>query len=130
MQKHEELRAAVEAEKAEDAKKELEALKNNPDFKEVPQAVADAFAKIGITVRVNMGNISLRVSKYKSESFKPFSRWFFQDKAGKYGKLYNAKEVLKARYGAKYFKDEGDFRGSWWHIPSTTDLSKVFDIVS
>jgi len=128
--KQEELRAAVAAEQAVEDQKNLEALKASPDYKEILPEIADAFGKIGITVRTNPGDISLRVSKYKSEAYKPYSRWFFQDKSGIGGKLYTAKEVLKARYGAKYFKDEGDFRGSWWHVPSSTDLKDIFNIVS
>jgi hypothetical protein len=126
----EELRAAKTAESAAAELKELEALKLSPDYKEVTDDVKSAFMKIGITVLTNPGNISLSGSKYKSENYKPYARWFFQDKNGIGGKLYASKEVLKSRYSAKYFKDEGNFRGSWWHVSSDSDLKAIFNLIS
>lgn len=120
----------INQEKALAEQRENEALKANPNFKEVSASIKEAFKKIGITVEVNPGNLQYRVSKYKSETAKPFSRWLFQDSAGMSGRLYKTKEILKARYGAKFFKDEGKFTGAWWHLPSTYSLDDIFKLLS
>ena len=128
--KRDEFAEKVRAEEAEEERQANEALKAAPNYKEIPEAIAASFKKIGITVRVNPGNLNYRVSKYKSETAKPFSRWLFQDSAGVSGVLYKTKEILKARYGAKFFKDEGQFSGAWWHLPSNYSLDEIYKLLS
>jgi len=61
----------------------------------------------------------------------PFARWFFQDRNGKSGVLYRTKDILKARYGAQFFLDAGEaFEGAWWHVPSSTDLKAIYELIA
>lgn len=43
---------------------------------------------------------------------------------------YRAKELLKSRFGAKFFQDSGEFKGAWWHIPSSVDLTELYNLLS
>jgi len=116
--------ARAEQEEAELAKQE--ALKADPNYKEVPENIVEAFRKIGMIVKINTGN--LVVSR---KTFAPFSRLLIQDTKGWNGNLRARKETLKARYDAKYFSDEpGEFKGSWWHVPSTVNLEDLYEILS
>ncbi len=111
---------------------EIEALKSDPNFKEVPEAVRNAFDQIGIIVKTNMEQVVIPGFKGKGGTpVAPFSKWFIQDKYGKSGKLFRVKEILKARYGASFFQDAGgDFDGAWWHVAITIDLADVYKIMA
>ncbi len=111
---------------------EIEALKSDPNFKEVPEAVRNAFDQIGIIVKTNMEQVVIPGFKGKGGTpAAPFSKWFIQDKYGKSGKLFRVKEILKARYGASFFQDAGgDFDGAWWHVAVTVDLAEVYKIMA
>lgn len=118
--------------KAELAKAANEALKSDPKYKEVPGELKNDFAKLGITVKTNTTNLSLPGFKgRKGVILEPFAEWFFQDKNGKSGVLFRTKDILKARYGAKFFSDAGGaFEGAWWHMPSTVDLKSIYELVA
>ena len=124
------LKIKEEKDAAESAR--LQSLKSDPNFKEVPAQVRNAFEQIGITVKTNTTDIVIPGFKGRGgTSTAPFSKWFFQDRDGKNGALYRVKDILKARYGAAFFQDAGgDFNGAWWHIPSTTDLAKVYELMA
>lgn len=108
-----------------------EELKNDPRYKEVPEQIQRAFDQMGITVKTNMADMAIPGFKGRSTPADAFSRWFFQDKDGKNGKLYKVKEIIKARYGAQFFQDAGgDFNGAWWHVPVTTDLTELYKLMA
>jgi archaellum component FlaC len=124
--------AKVDELKREEELKELEAIKNHPDFKEVPGPVKEAFSKLGITVKTNMTNMVIPGFRgRRGTAVEPFKKWYIQDENGKSGVLFRTKDILKARYGAKFFSDADDnFRGAWWHIPVTTDLQEVYELLA
>ncbi|MCP4754926.1 MAG: hypothetical protein GY866_28960, partial [Proteobacteria bacterium] len=110
---------------AEAERRELEELRNDPNFKEVPDRVANAFENIDMVAKVNMETI--RVYKRQRERF---SLWLIQanDPAG--GLLKRYKEDLKRKWGAMYYKGEGKYRGSWWAIPTRYGLDEVYEFLS
>lgn len=127
-------RAAVAKEMAaEEEKAKLEAVRNHPDFKEIPEATKDAFDRIGIMVKVNTGDVVLPGFKGRGgDRAGAFSKWFFQDSDGKSGRLYRMKEQLKGQFGAKFAsKIGGEFGdGAWWHVESSKDLAKIYELLS
>ena len=127
-----ELSAAISVKRAEMEKAEQDAVKNDPRFKEIPAEISDGFAKIGITVKTNMAKMTIPGFKGgRGTPVEPFEKWFFQDKSGKNGRLFRTKDILKARYNAKFLTDAGDsFAGAWWHVPSTVDLKAVYDLIA
>lgn len=124
--------AALSEVRAEEEKAKLEAIKNHPDCKEVPEQIRTAFDRIGITVKVNTGDIILPGFKRSAGTrIAAFSRWFLQSQDAGGGKLRTMKEQVKGQFKAEYFKDAGgEFYGSWWHMDSKIDLSRVFDLLS
>jgi hypothetical protein len=126
-----EYRDKISEEKAAAESKRLEGIKNDPNYKEVPEEVKKAFDDLGITVKSNMGELILPAFKGRSERIDPFNRWFFQDRAGFSGKIYKIKDILKIRYKAQFFKDAGGaFNGAWWHVPSDVDLSEIYKLIA
>lgn len=126
------LERAIQVKKEEKERAAQEALKADPRFKEIPQEVREAFAKLGITVKTNMTSMALPGFKGRRGAvLEPFARWFFQDRNGKSGVLYRTKDILKARYGAQFFSDAGEaFEGAWWHVPSSTDLKAIYELIA
>jgi hypothetical protein len=124
--------AAVTTQNAEKERAANESLKSDPRFKEVPKEVAEAFIKIGITVKTNTTSMALPGFKGRRGTvLEPFARWFIQDANGKGGVLFRIKDILKARYGAQFFSDAGEaFKGAWWHVPSSTDLKAIYELLS
>lgn len=135
-----EARSAIEAEiskarediRAEEEKAKLEAVKNHPDYKEIPENIKQAFDRIGITVKVNTGDIVLPGFKGRGgERLPAFSRWFMQDSNGKSGSLYRMKDQIKGQFAAKYFADAGgEFNGSWWYVDAKTELSRIYELLA
>ena len=126
------LEKEVSVKKSEQERAAQEVLKSDPRFKEVPQDIADAFAKVGITVKTNLTGMSLPGFKGRRGAvLEPFAKWFFQDRNGKSGVLFRTKDILKARYGAQFFSDAGEaFGGAWWHVPSSTDLKAIYELIA
>jgi hypothetical protein len=126
------LERAIQVKKEEKERSAQEALKADPRFKDVPQEAREAFAKLGITVKTNMTGMALPGFKGRRGAvLEPFARWFFQDRNGKSGVLYRTKDILKARYGAQFFSDAGEaFEGAWWHVPSSTDLKAIYELIA
>jgi len=118
-------------EKAEADRKAAEAIKQHPNYKEIPEEVKNAFAQLGITVKINSRDVTLQ-GKYKNIAVAAFSKWFFLDRNAKQGVLYRTKEILKARYGAQFFAGSaGELsNGAYWYIDSKTDLKDIFAIMS
>jgi len=115
----------------EEKRKAFEDLKKDPNYKEVPANVADAFQNLGVTVKTNMTNMVAPGFKgRRGTQYEPFARWFLQDVHAKSGKLFRAKDILKTRYRASFFKNADDnFQGAWWHIPSSVDLKEVYELL-
>lgn len=120
-----------EREAAEAAELEAqEALKADPRFKDVPAEVAAKLAELGITVRPNVKETSLPGFKgRKGATYEPFSRWFLQDKNAKMGVLFRMKDILKARHGAQFTSEWGEFGGAWWHMPSSVNLEELHELL-
>lgn len=128
------LEDASRREKEEREEKERivnESLKEDPNYKEIPNALVEAFAEIGITVRVNLKEASLAGFKgRRMATYAPFSRWWLQDKNGKMGVLYTMKEILKNRYNAQFSSEWNEHSGAWWHVPSTVKLEELHDLLA
>jgi len=126
------LRGKVRQIEKEEERAKLEAIKDHPDYKEVPERIREAFNQMGITIKTNMTHAVLPGGKrFKDTTVEPFSRWFFQDEHGKSGVLFRVKDILKSRYGAKFFSSySGDFQGAWWHVDSKEDLEDIYELMS
>jgi len=123
---------AYKAQKADKERAADEALKKDPRYREVPKEIEAAFLRLGITVKTNKTNMSIPGFKGRAGTgHEPFSKWFFQDRAGKYGMLYKVKEIIKARFGAKFFSGAGgEFIGAWWYVSITTDLKEIYELMA
>ena len=129
--KRAELAALEQERRREEERRALEALKSHPDYKEVPADLAAKFEELGLTVRVNTTDISLRYRNYRAQHFAAFSRYFVHDKAGIGGPLNRVKDILKARYDAKFTKDWSESPGTaWWHVPATVDLNEIYNLIA
>lgn len=108
-----------------------EALKADPNYKEVPANVAAQFRDIDMTVRTNVKEF--RDAGFRGRggtTYAPFSRWFIQDSNGVGGRLYKMKDILKARYSAKFTKDWPEFSGAWWHVASDLKLEDIYNLLT
>lgn len=93
------------------------------------EAVAELSDTSGIIVRLNAAQVRSR----KGINFAAGGCFGLQDPKGKEGALYRAKDELKSTYGAKFFngwKDDSEFPGSWWLIPSKYDQEEVLKVVA
>lgn len=126
------LKQKVQQIEKEEKEAELKAIKEHPDYKEVPDRIKEAFGQMGITVKTNITQAVLPGRGRRGDtSVEPFSKWFLQDKHGKAGVLFRVKDILKARYNAKFFSSySGDFQGAWWHVESKEDLEDIYDLMS
>lgn len=121
----------AEAAKRQAADAELEELKQNPAFKALPEEVKKGFSDIGITARYNYKDVSIpRNGRYRARTLPAFQHFFLQDRNGKAGKLFAAKDILKNRFGAKFCTAEGDWDGSWWYFPASVDVAEVYEIIA
>lgn len=128
---HDTLYKLLQEERAAAERAAQEALKADPNYKEVPAAVAAQFRDIGMTVRTNAKEF--RDSGFRGRggtTYAPFSRWFIQDSNGVGGRLYKMKDILKARYSAKFTKDWSEFSGAWWHIASDLKLEDIYNLLA
>ena len=124
-----ELEKTIADEQAEAERRKAEALKAHPDYKEIPSEIAEKFEKIGITVKVNTKEFGSKDGRRYVEHA-PFSRYLFHDANGIGGILYRTKEIIKARYSAKFIKEWNEFGGAWWHMSSTYDLEDIYSIMA
>jgi effector-binding domain-containing protein len=117
--------------KLQEEAKAKEALKANPNYKEISPEVEAAFKKLGLTVKYNTESITLPGFKGRAGiGCEPFERLFIQDSVYK-GPLYKCKDILKARHQAKFFKDAGyGFNGAWWHVSSNVDISEIYKLIA
>ncbi len=122
---------AADVEKRLAAEAELDELKKNPAFKSLPNEVAKGFEEIGITARYNYKDVTIpRNGRYRAFTLNAFQFFMLQDKNGKAGKLFAAKDILKNRFNAKFCVGEGDWSGSWWYLPASVDVKEVFEIIN
>ncbi len=126
------LHEKVRIEKEEAERIAQEALRSNPNYKEIPADIAEAFKKIGLTVKYNTARIALAGFRgRRGDVFGPFERLFLQDDRGKNGTLYRMKDILKARYRAQFSSDPCDgFRGAWWHVPASVDVKELYRLLA
>jgi hypothetical protein len=113
-----------ELEAADKAKAEKEAEKRkNPGFKEVPVEWVKKFSDINLDVWINDDDIGHDVPA--------FSFIFLKDRLSRGGKLYPAKDILKARYKAKFFGDRyvPSRYMTTWRVPANTPIDALFEII-
>ena len=126
-----ELAALGQERRREEEKRALEALKSHPDYKEIPADVVEKFERLGLKIRINAADISLKYRNYRAQSFAAFSRYFINDRAGIGGPLNKVKDILKARYDAKFTKGWSEYPGmAWWHMPTTVDLNEIYNLIA
>ena len=128
----EDIRAKEAQAKAEAERAALEAIRNDPNFKEVPEQVKAAFLALGITVKTNNTNVVIPGYKGRpGKSHAPFTSWFFQDRNGFNGVLRRVSPMMKTRWSAQFFSETGgDFNGAWWYVPISTDLAEVYKLMA
>ncbi|WP_147200811.1 SNF2-related protein [Pantoea sp. CCBC3-3-1] len=83
----------------------------------------------GIEVRINTSNVRNK----RGINFSAGGCFGLRDPKGKEGALFRAKDELKDKYGAKFlnsWKDNSEFPGSWWLIPSKYDQEEVLKVVA
>ena len=121
---------------AEQKRIEQEELRKRPDYREVPEEIAAAFEKMGITLKYNYKTFTTPRRKkgnrwYGGDTYQALSRLWIYDENAKGGKLYSSRAKLKSSFGAKYAADpHPDFPGSWWHVPASTDLQTLYEVIS
>jgi hypothetical protein len=114
----------VKKRQAEAELKAQEALKNHPDYKEVPAGVVARLKEKGITAVYNTEPV------YMKRNWPAFSALFLQDANGKSGLLYATKETLKSVFGAQFVDTPSHkMRGAWWYIPSDRDINKIMAVI-
>lgn len=112
-------------------KERINALRERDDFKEVPASIEKAFSAIGITARYNTDDVVIEPKgRRRAYTLPTLQHFFLQDVNGKNGKLFAAKDILKARFGAKYMVGTGTYAGSWWYFPASVDVQAVYEIIS
>lgn len=128
--KRQEIRAKAEAIALAKRQSEEAKLREHPDFKEVPEALAKRFAELGLTVRYNTKPATL--GGRKQVEYAAFARLFLKDSAGFGGRLYTAKEILKSRFKATFTKEwsEGGYGSAWWHVPATIDPRELYELLA
>lgn len=125
------LQDKIKEEKAEAERLKMEALRNDPNYKEVSAEMKEKFNKLGITVKTNTQECYLPGFKgRRGTTYDPFERWFLQDENAKMGKLYKMREIMKSRYRAMFTSEWPEFHGAWWHMPSSVDLNELYDLLS
>lgn len=130
-----EMRKYVGILEAEKAKAADDAVKNHPDYKEIGIDLLSAFDQLGVTIKYNSSNIEPVKRKVRgrwrsSPAFRAFSAVFMEDKNGKNGVLFENKEELKSRFGAKFGANIIDGMEAVWYIPSHYDLMDLFEVLS
>ncbi|KJV08084.1 hypothetical protein [Methylocucumis oryzae] len=107
-------------------KDEEEQVKSDPNYKEIPVAIADKLKSIGITAKYNAQSV------YAGRSHRSaFTMLFLQDSNGKNGLLFKAKEDLKTYFGAQFGTDIGaGLMGAWWFITADKDINKVLSTIT
>ena len=119
--------------KIEDEKAKIEATRNDPNFKEIPADLAEAFKKIGVDAFYNTEEVAT-AGKYGSKTWPAFSMIFLKDRAGKNGRVYPVKEILKARFKATFcssvVRGAAKYGDCTWVVPATNSPKEVFDLVN
>ena len=119
--------------KIEDEKAKIEATRNDPNFKEIPADLAEAFKKIGVDAFYNTEEVAT-AGKYGSKTWAPFSMIFLKDRAGKNGRVYPVKEILKARFKATFcssvVRGAAKYGDCTWVIPASTKPQQIYDVLS
>ena len=118
--------------KAERIRQTEEDLRNDPDFKEVPGHISEAFKRLGLAVRYNSAELTIagRGRYRRSKTLSKFGYLFLQDDYGKSGTLFRNKELLKSQYGAQFCCDQEGFSGAWWYVPAHVDLQRLYELLS
>ena len=106
-----------------------EALRNHPDFKEVPSDMRDKFRALGIDILYNTTDTTLSF-RNRAQTIPAFSRLFMYDSRGMGGSLYRMKEILKSRYGAQFTKAWSEHGGAWWHVQASVNLNDLYELLA
>lgn len=119
--------------RAQEERMAAEAVKSHPDFKEVPQALHDAFQAIGIDAFYNTEDVETG-GKYGGKKWPAFSMLFLKDRKGKNGRIFAVKEMLKGRFRATFCSDvrvgAAKYGDCTWVIPATNSPQDVFDLLN
>ena len=120
--------------KADEELAKDDAIRNDPNFKEIPGDVAAKFAAIGIEVSYNKVAVVTEGFKgRKGTSIPAFSRLWMKDRSGKNGRLFAMKEMLKGRFGASWCSSitvgPASLGGSWT-VPATSSIDDVYSLLA
>jgi hypothetical protein len=120
---------------AEEERKKNEALKSDPNYREVPPDMGEKFAKLGVSVFYNTEAVQKEGFKGRAgQTFQPFEQLFLKGRAGKNGLVFRVKDILKNRFGASFcggvVKGDRKYGDSTWHVPASTNLEALYDLMS
>jgi len=115
---------------AEDQRMKDVALKSDPNYKEISREMVAKFAVLGIDVFIN----TEEVVTDRRVTYPVFDRAWLKDRAGKNGRIYAMKEMLKARFKAQYCggvtRGSDKYGNSTWHVSSTVSLDDLYSLLS
>jgi SNF2 family DNA or RNA helicase len=120
---------------AEEERKQNEALKSDPNYKEIPVDITAKFEKIGVTIFYNTEDVQVEGFKRRAGSVYPaFNQLWMKDRAGKNGVVFRVKDILKNRFGAQFcsgvMRGDRKYGDSTWHVPASTNLDALYDLLS
>lgn len=112
-----------------------EALKADPNYREVPADMAAKFQALGVTVWYNTEPVETDGGgRFKNETIEPFSALWMKDKNGYNGVVARTKEILKSRYHAKFctgvVRGDSKHADSTWRVPAGTKLDELYELLS
>ena len=130
IQAEREEQALADDKAAERAK--MDEIRNHPDFKEVPENIAAAFNKLGITVKYNHSDLTGSGRRRSARNLAQFKYLLIYDENGKEGKLFEVSRILKARYKADWIGGIGGEYGDylWWYVPSSVDIQELYELIA
>ncbi|GAB4059117.1 SNF2-related protein [Uliginosibacterium sediminicola] len=126
------LQSRLEVMKADEQRAKEAALKSDPNYREVSPEWVQKFAAIGLQAVINNEDV-VAPGKYGVKTYERFGSLFLKDRNAKNGRLYGTKEILKARFGAKWcpeVRQSAEKYGGTWVVPATTDLETLYSILA
>jgi len=115
----------VKLRKAQAEAKAQESLTQSPDYKDLSAETSAQLTQKGITAFYNSDIVNIN-----RRNWPVFSLLFLQDKNGKSGLLYAAKDKLKSLYGAQFATDvSAKLSGAWWYIPASAKAEDIVGVI-
>lgn len=120
--------------KADDAKNEErriaeDSIKSDPNYKEVSPEMVAKFAALGIDAFFN----TEEVVTDRGVKYPMFGRVWLKDNAGKNGRIYAMKEMLKARFKALFCngiaRGASKYGNATWHVDASVSIEEIYSLL-